>query len=160
MLNVCYSKHWLKCTRGQLCCWYEKRIRNIPEWEEFEDWVEGAESLVDLSEKHSEEWLSYYWASYMYTQIARASRRNPPDGITAEGMVDKAQKYLDLAKQRIKDFTTEQEVDFHMLQQLIYSFRTSPDNDKNKFENLAKIEAKKSFGERCKPSTSTSISWS
>lgn len=105
--------------------------------EEHWEWIEAAESLADLSKKYPNEWLPYYWASYMYTQIARASFKNPPEGITSEKMVDNAQKYLDLASARIKDKTPEQEVDFHMLQGLTYSFRK---DDKEKFKELKEIE--------------------
>lgn len=120
----------------------KKGFEMFDKGEEFKDWLGGAESLVSLSDKHPNEWLSYYWASYMYTQLARGLPKNPPKGITREKMVDNAQVYINKGKQRIKDWTIEQEVDFHMLQQLIYSFRKPPEDDKEKFKKLADIELK------------------
>ncbi len=111
------------------------------EGEDHEAWVEGAESLVELADDHPEEWLPYYWASYMYTQIARASKQNPPKGVSSEKMLDNAQKYLDLASKRIEDKTPEQEVDIHMLQRLTYTFR----EDDNKFNPLAEREFKEAI---------------
>lgn len=106
------------------------------------DWIGAAESLVDLAKKHTDQWLPYYWASYMYTQIARASYKDPPEGITVSGMLDLSQKNLDLASKRIKDKTLEQQADFHVLQGLIYSFRPSPEGEKDKFTKLKAAETK------------------
>ena len=123
------------------------------EGEAHEDWVEGAESLAKLADKHPDEWLSYYWASYMYTQIARAALRDTEKKVNPEEMLDNAQKYLDMASKRVKDKTLEQQVDFHMLQQLLYRFRRPPADDKEKYNTLARSREKVRLEKRPKSPT-------
>jgi hypothetical protein len=110
--------------------------------EVFKDWIKGVEELSEVGKKHSNEWLPEFWASYLYTQLARAiPKENPPKGVTIQSLLDKSQGNFDLAMKKAKNATPQVQSDFLILQSLIYDFKLGTlSNDKSKKEYQNKRE--------------------
>ncbi|SHH09123.1 hypothetical protein [Flagellimonas flava] len=133
---------------------FEKRLEEsynlYTNGEHITDWLDGIESLEKLGNEFSSKTLANYWASYFYTQVARAlvNAKEVPKEINTKYLLDKSQGNLDLVRSRIDGSSSVKPSDIHALQYLIYSFRNGTSKDdlmKKKFSDKAEEELKKAI---------------
>ncbi|MBO6523182.1 MAG: hypothetical protein JJ971_05095 [Balneolaceae bacterium] len=123
------------------------------------DSFKSVEAFVKIAQDNPDRWEPYFWASYVYTQIARGI--SPTDletrNLTKEKILDLSQEYLSKAK---GDMITTEELasDYHVLQSLIYTFRASfsqSDTERYKYIELQK----ESLYESIKSDNENPVSW-
>ncbi len=123
------------------------------------DSFKSAEAFVKIAQENPDTWEPYFWASYIYTQIARGI--SPTElktrNLTKEEILDLSQEYLNKAKEDMVA-TKELASDYHVLQSLIYTFRASfsqSDTERYKYSQLQKT----SLYESIKSDNENPVSW-
>lgn len=102
----------------------------------------AAQTLKHLSDLHPDDWRTAYWAAFVYTQAGRKMEAPLPYYDTAQILLDKA---VAVNTSVTKNETSE----YHVLQSLIYTLKTSPywskgdEDTAMKFTNLMLEERQK-----------------
>lgn len=104
----------------------------------YESEVKAIEAFQSITKDYKQAWLPHYWASYIYTQIART--RNAPDGRTPLKLLEESQKSLDLAKSKMPKDSPNLESDVHALQGFIYYFLSIGDKKEKEEEWRGKMK--------------------
>ncbi len=94
--------------------------------EAMDDSFKAITSFEEIVKEHPERWEPHFWASYVYTQISRSisNRELSERNLKRTDLLNSSQKHLDIAKRDM--FSSEVlKSDYHVLQALIYSFRSS-----------------------------------
>ena len=90
----------------------------------FEDEKKSEKAYLDIAESENN-WLAYYWASYIQTQLFNAFENpdtNPPQNVSAANILGKAQEHLDNARNLADKSNNNYLSDIEALQLLIYQF--------------------------------------
>lgn len=92
--------------------------------------------------EYPDEWLSAYWATYIYTQLANSLGRadGSPDNVKKADLLDEAQRTQDVAMKRYQGDSAEIKSDLYIMQSFIYYFRNVYGEEEEKESWIAKAD--------------------